>query len=103
MKDADELKRRGEVERGARARQLLENQLFRDAWVEVERSLLDKIVAVPVPDKAGQEHELKLMVLALRMVRARIEKWAQTGSLAERELSNWERAKQRVRRGMGGR
>ncbi len=103
MNEKDELKRRAEVERGARARQILENPLFREAWTEVERSLLEKIVAVPVPDKGGQEHELKLMVLVLRMVRTRIEKWAQTGSLAERELSNWEKAKQRIKRSIGGR
>lgn len=101
MKEVDELKLRAQADLGNRAQQLLENPIFKDAFTKVERTLLERLIQAPVRDVEGV-HELKLMIQLLRTVQAHIAKMAQTGRMADKELSRWESAKSRVRRAMGG-
>ena len=102
MKESEELKLRSEAERGARAARLLEDSLFRESFAEVERQMTEALINAPVRDTEGVQH-LKLMIQCLRRVRAHVTKMAQTGRMADKQLSRWDAAKSKLKRAIGGR
>lgn len=102
MREPEELKLRAEADRGARAQRLLEDPLFRESFAEVERQMTEALINAPVRDAEGVQH-LKLMIQCLRRVRTHITKMAQTGRMAEKQLSRWESAKSKLKHAMGGR
>lgn len=82
---ADDVKLRKESERGARARLLLESEVYQEAVSTVRNAIIDKWSTSPVADKDGQ-HELRLMLKLLNDVEANIKDVADTGKLANEQL-----------------
>jgi hypothetical protein len=74
-----------EEQRGQRAREVLENEVFKDAFKGVRESIIASWEAAPIRDKDGQ-HELKLMLKLLTDVQRNIEDIAQTGMLAKLQI-----------------
>lgn len=102
MKDAEELKLRQQADRGARAQRLLEDPIFKESFGEVERVMLEGLINAPIRDTEGV-HELKLMIQCLRKVQLHITKMAQTGRMADADLSRWDRLRDKLKRSVGGR
>ncbi len=86
----DEFKLTQELDRGARAKEILENELYREAWTSVEQALIQKWRDCPVRDKEGQ-HELKLMLKLLDDAKAHLERVMASGKLAESRLQELKR------------
>lgn len=102
MKESEELKLRAEADRGARAQRLLDDPIFKESFAEVERQMTEALINAPVRDTEGVQH-LKLMIQCLRRVRTHIIKMAQTGRMADKQISRWEAAKSKLKHAMGGR
>jgi hypothetical protein len=84
-----------EVDRGARAKRLLEDPTLVEAFANVRTAILERIEAAPIRDREGL-HELKLMLKLLRDVRGNLEQAVSNGKIArldiERErrgIRNW--------------
>ncbi len=86
----DEFKLTQELDRGARAKEILENELYLEAWTSVEQALIQKWRDCPVRDKEGQ-HELKLMLKLLDDVKANLVHVLETGKFAESRLQELKR------------
>lgn len=65
-------------DRPAKARRLLEDPVFQEAFAGVEKAIHEKWAGTPLRDKDGA-HELRLMLKLLRDVRKNIERVAQEG------------------------
>jgi hypothetical protein len=75
------------IERGARARALLENELFRDAFKTLEDDYTAAWKTWPAADTAGRER-LWQAVNVLGKVRDHLARVVADGKLAQRELSD---------------
>lgn len=74
-----------EVERGDRAKRLLEDETLIAARAEVERVIHEEWANAPIRDREGA-HELKLMLKALGNVWTLLERAVTDGKLAADEL-----------------
>lgn len=89
-----------ELKRGEQARQVVENEIYIEAWQGVRDTLIRKWEACPIRDKEGQ-HELKLMLKLLTDVRRNIETVMQTGQMAKIEIERESIFRQTVNRFKG--
>ena len=74
-----------ESERGNRARDLLNNAMFRETIDSLRTAIVDKWRSAPMRDIEGQ-HELKIMDKLLTDIEAYIKKTADTGKMADIQL-----------------
>lgn len=70
-----------ELRRGEQARQVIENEIYVEAWQSVRDGIIQAWESAPIRDQDGQ-HELKLMLKLLTDVRRNIETAMTTGKLA---------------------
>lgn len=89
-----------ELKRGEQARQVVENEIYIEAWQGVRDALISKWEACPIRDKEGQ-HELKLMLKLLSDVRRNIETVMQTGQMAKIQIERESIFRQTVNRFKG--
>lgn len=90
MNKDDELSRRRESERGNKARQIIDNPLWDEAWTALESKLMDAWKS----SQTGQMERRELIYLQLRAaaeVRGHIETVLETGQLAEMQLNEQQR------------
>jgi hypothetical protein len=85
-------------ERGDKARDLWENEVFSDARQAVRQAILDTWATSPVADKEGQ-HELRLMLKLLNDLEANIQRVLADGQMAKVEIqrSTAEKARRMIR------
>jgi hypothetical protein len=74
-----------EFDRSGKAKALLENPLFLEAFQTVEAAIHDKWASIPTHNEKAA-HELKLMLSVLKNVRRAVEKVAQEGRKPELRL-----------------
>lgn len=74
------------AERGERAKRLLENDLYNEAWQSVRDALLSEWEKSPQRDVEGRER-LHMMLSCMTMVRNHIEGFIQHGKIAAKKLS----------------
>ena len=79
-----------EQTRGHRAAEILENELFKDAFEAIERELFDAWVNAPARDDVGKA-ELWRLVKTARKFRGIFEGYVATGKLATERLAQIER------------
>lgn len=91
----DHLEREAAI--GQQAQDLLGNALFDEAWEKVESSIIQKWKDCAVKDIDSQ-HELKLMLLVLTEVRRYIQTVAETGKMAQIQLTNDSKIKKFARK-----
>lgn len=70
-----------EIDRGARAQVILNDELFKESMEIVEKAIVDRWRESPIGDKDGQ-HELRLMLKAFNDFRKNLEEVMNTGNLA---------------------
>jgi len=80
----DELSLDEREARARRAAELLANELYVQAWNDVEKAILDRWASSPIEDIDGQ-HELRLMLHVMRSVKTQIEHVVQDGKIATHE------------------
>lgn len=97
---SDDAKLLGEIERGARARALLDSPVYLEALKAVRDGIYEQWAKSPIRDIEGQT-SLRLMLKLLDDLEGNINRVATTGKLAaaqrEHELSMKERAKKLAR------
>lgn len=71
-----------EIARGEQARQVIENELYKEAFGSVREGIIQAWEAAPQRDIEGQ-HELKLMLKLLTDVQKNIERVMTTGKMAK--------------------
>lgn len=71
-----------EMMRGEQARQVMENEIYIEAWKSVREAIISAWESAPIRDKEGQ-NELKLMLKLLTDVRKNVETVMQTGKMAK--------------------
>ena len=74
-----------ESQRGHTAKQLLENDIYKETFTLLRESIIQKWRDCPIRDKDGQ-HELKLMDKILSDIERHIKQVAETGKLADIQL-----------------
>lgn len=84
------------MERADRAKELLENSVFKQAFSAVESDIVGKLKSVGFDDH-GTQHELVLCLQLLGNVKRKLETWVADGKVEQKKLNdlNWrEKAKQ---------
>lgn len=87
------------IERGARAKSLLEDVIFKEVQSEIKADIVKKLEEVPVGDIDSQ-HELVLSLQMLKAHRTRLERWIDDAKIEQKsqEQKSWiEKQKQRFR------
>jgi len=72
---------------GELARQLLDNQLFKQVWARAEQSIIDQMSEVKMRD-VEMHTRLILALQTLHSVRRHIEIVMETGQMADMQLNN---------------
>jgi hypothetical protein len=85
-----EAKAREGAARGSRAREVLENEEFQSAFSAIEQELTQAWITSPVRDADGRE-KLYQHLVALRKIKAVLEKTLDSGKLARADLDFLER------------
>jgi hypothetical protein len=80
------------MEKANRAKHLMDDKVFQEAFQGVRAALLDRFEQCPIRDKEGQ-HEIKLMLKLLGDVRANLQSMIDSGKVIESRISMLERAK----------
>ena len=83
MADLDEQKRMQEIARADRARELLNNDMLKDAFAAVEREILTAKEIVHAPDEVQKLH---MMFVCNRKVQNTLRGYIETGKLAGIQL-----------------
>jgi hypothetical protein len=83
---ADETKLAAERERGHKARQVLDNPVFKETWDRIDANLIAAMSSSTATDEAVLEARKGLIVL--RRVRKEIEREFETGNLANIQLGD---------------
>lgn len=73
-----------EISRGVRAQQILEDELFKEAYRILEQDIFDAWSQSKIRDKDGQ-HELLLMIQTARKFKAIFEHIVATGEMAKQD------------------
>lgn len=81
---------REEIERGDRARRLLEDETFQSAFEQVRQAILHGIESCPLRDTEGAE-KLRIELKLLRDLRANFEQAVNDGKLADFRLKEEQR------------
>lgn len=89
-----------EAVRGVRAKRIVEDPIYREAWDVVEAEIIRRWRESPITDHDGQ-HELRLMLHVLGSVRKWFEDVMDTGKLASAQIEEKQTALQKVRRAVG--
>jgi hypothetical protein len=82
---SDEFKLRKAMEEGARAKGVLEDDAFKDAFAAVRAAILDSWEQCPIRDREGA-HELKLMLKLHTDLGKHLQKAVDDGKFASEEL-----------------
>lgn len=85
MTDAERIEL--EVRRGELARQVLDNEIYKEAWASLHAGIHQAWESSPIRDKEGQ-HELRLMLKLLNDLHKRMDDVMQTGKMAKIERDN---------------
>lgn len=93
----DEFKLNREVARGDRAKAILDDEIYQEAWREVEAAIIQKWRECPIRDRDGA-HELKLMLKLLEDVHGHINTVMQSGKMAAMQLEAEKKRKEQLRR-----
>lgn len=84
-----------EMRRGIAAQQLLENEIYKEAWAKVEGKLVEALGQAEVtPDRVMR---LQALLSSLRTVRRYVESVAKTGEFAELEQDRQQTLADKVR------
>lgn len=87
------------IERGARAKELLESQTFKELHESIRNDLIARIETVAFEDIDAQ-HELVLMLQLHKQQRTRLQRWIDDATLEKKseDQKNWiEKARQKFR------
>jgi hypothetical protein len=95
MKDDDRVKRAHEVERAERARAVLENPLFAEAFDAVEKELMSQWKQNTALNQDGRERVF-LMVTLLGQLRQTLTQHIQTGEMARIQLQQQKTMRDRL-------
>lgn len=93
----DEGKLVEEASRGARAKAILEAEIYRESMKSVRSAIIEKWESCPIRDQEGQ-HELKIMLKLLKEVEAHLKTVMETGKMASIQLENERTLKAKARR-----
>lgn len=88
-----------ESDRGLRASQLLDNEIFREAFDNLQQGIIDKWIACPIRDREGA-HEWKLMQKLLSDLEGYIIQIAETGKMADIQLEQERKLAELNRKGI---
>lgn len=91
----DQLER--EVERGQLAKDLLDNELYKESWEKVESSIIQKWKECGIREKESQL-ELKQMFHVLSEVKRYVQIVAETGKMAQIQLNRESKVKNFARK-----
>ena len=75
------------LNRGSRAREVLENEVFIEAFSAIEQEYIEAWKTSPVRDEIGRE-KLWLMLSLLGKVKSQITTTLETGKLAQTEMAH---------------
>ena len=84
-------KRRKAIEQGERAKQLYENEAFRDAMAGLRAAIHERWETAPLADRDGA-HELRLMLKLSYDLEANIKRLVDDGKLAAIEIEREQKA-----------
>jgi hypothetical protein len=98
MDEADRIKRAHEVERGERARAVLENPLFVEAFEAVEQDLMTQWKTNAALNQDGRERVF-LMVTLLGQLKQNLTQHLTTGKMARIQIQEHVSLKNRIGRG----
>lgn len=85
---------------GVRAKHILEDQIYREAWDAVEAGIVTRWKESPILDHEGQ-HELRLMLHIMASVRNELETVMNTGKLASAQIEAEQSKFQKARKAFG--
>ncbi len=94
MDKDDELARRREREQASKAKQIVDNPLWDEAWTKLQT----KLMGAWLTSETGQSERRELIYMQLRAaaeVRGHIETVLETGQLAEMQIDEHERERHR--------
>ena len=86
-----------ELRRGEQARQVIENEIYVEAWQKLRDGIIHMWETCPIRDKEGQ-HELKLELKLLKEVRHHLETTMNTGKMAKIQIERDSMFKRTVER-----
>ena len=86
------------LHKGSRAREILENEVFAEAFTQIEQELVTQWTESPARDADGRER-LWTYLQMLRKVKATLVSTMETGKLAKQELEHQRKLKDRLRDG----
>lgn len=89
-----------EAQRGVRAKHILEDEVYRDAWNAVEASIVDRWKSSPIADAEGQQ-KLRMMLHVMASVRRQLEDTMDTGKLASAQIEEEQSMRAKVLRTLG--
>lgn len=85
---------------GVRAKHILEDPIYRDAWEAVETGIVERWKESPILDHEGQ-HELRLMLHVMASVKVELERVMNTGKLASAQIEQEQSKFQKARKAFG--
>lgn len=91
-----EMKLAGESGRGAKARAVLDSEIFQEAVAAVETDIVEKWKASPLRDTEGQL-ALRLKWQIMQQIKSYLKDVMETGKLADRQMSDERSLSQRAR------
>lgn len=77
--------REEEYRLGERAKNFVNDELYKEAFTETRKLLIDTLIDTPVRDKEGREH-LYISIKLLDMVDTHIQSVIETGQLAQQQM-----------------
>jgi len=80
-----------DVRRGHEANQVLQATIYREAYTEIERRLLNELTVIEI--QPARAEYLRQLLVANRKIRGYLEQVMVTGQLAEQQQSLMERVK----------
>lgn len=92
---SDEFKLRKQMEAAARARSVLDDDAFQNAYKAVRAAILEQWENCPIRDREGA-HELKLMLKVHTDIGKHLEKAVKDGQFAAEELKRDKTISQRI-------
>jgi hypothetical protein len=87
------------LERSARAKELLENPVLKEAFAGIKTDIIAKLESIALEDFQLQ-HELTLTLQLLKQLRNRLDRFVDDGKIEQKKIEqqNWiEKARQRFR------
>ena len=75
--------------KGSRAREILENEVFKETFDQIEKEIIEQWTNSPARDEAGRQ-SLWLYLKVLQRVQTQLQTTMETGRLAQLELRHQE-------------